>query len=115
MTPADARGRNTQHGCISSSCFHLVGPVIVSALGAFALVKHKPPGSKTLFNIVIAAPMSSPHVTTIPRYLVVNLLKLMNTSWAHILPRIAVAYNFFLMKQFAEQIPEQTRAQKAPI
>ena len=73
--------------------------VIVSAMGAFALVKHKPPGSKTLFAIVIAALMFSPHVTTIPRYLVVNYMGLINTYWALILPRIAVAYNFFLMKQ----------------
>jgi ABC-type glycerol-3-phosphate transport system permease component len=80
--------------------------VLVSAMGAFGLVKHKPPGSKTLFAIVIAALMFSPHVTTIPRYLVVNSLGLINTYWVLILPHIAVPYNFFLMKQFMEQIPD---------
>lgn len=80
--------------------------VIVSAMGAFSLVKFKPPGSKTIFAVVIAALMFSPHVTTIPRYFVVNAMRLINTYWALILPRIAVAYNFFLMKQFCEQIPD---------
>ncbi len=84
----------------------VISTVVVSAMGAFALVKHKPPGSKALFAVVIAALMFSPHVTTIPRYLVVNSLGLINTYWALILPRIAVAYNFFLMKQFTEQIPD---------
>ena len=80
--------------------------VFVSAMGAFSLVKFKPPGSKTIFAVVIAALMFSPHVTTIPRYFVVNSMGLINTYWALILPRIAVAYNFFLMKQFCEQIPD---------
>jgi ABC-type glycerol-3-phosphate transport system permease component len=80
--------------------------VLVSAMGAFSLVKFKPPGSKAIFAVVIAALMFSPHVTTIPRYFVVNALGLINTYWALILPSIAVSYNFFLMKQFCEQIPD---------
>ena len=77
----------------------------VSSLGAYGLVKHKPPGSKTLFNIIIAALMFSPHVTRIPTYMVMNALGLVNTYWSLILTYIAVAYNFFLMKQFTEQFP----------
>jgi len=79
--------------------------VMVSSLGAYGLVKHKPPGSKTLFNIIIAALMFSPHVTRIPTYMVMNALGLVNTYWSLILTYIAVAYNFFLMKQFTEQFP----------
>lgn len=85
----------------------VVATVIVSSMGAFSLVKYNPPGAKTLFAIVLAALMFSPHVTHIPRYLVVNSLNLINTYWALVLPNIAVAYNFFLMKQFTEQIPDE--------
>lgn len=81
--------------------------VIVSALGAYALVKFKPPGSKPLFNLILMALMFSPHVTKIPSYMVVNGLGLINTYGALILPNIAVAYNFFLMKQFIEQYPDE--------
>ncbi len=49
--------------------------------------------------------MFSAHVTRIPNYMVVNKLGLIDTYWALFLPNIAVAYNFFLMKQFCEQIP----------
>lgn len=81
--------------------------VVVSALGAYGLVKHKPIGHKIVFNFIIAALMFSPHVTQIPRYMVVNGLGLLDSYWALIIPNIAVAYNFFLMKQFTEQFPDE--------
>jgi ABC-type glycerol-3-phosphate transport system permease component len=81
--------------------------VILSSMGAYSLVKHRPPGSRTIFNFVIAALMFSSHVTQIPRYMVVNKMGLIDTYWAIILPNIAVAYNFFLMKQFIEQFPDE--------
>ena len=81
--------------------------VFVSSLGAYALVKHKPPGAKAIFSVVIMALMFSPHVTRIPTYMVVNGLGLINTYWALILPNVAIAFNFFLMKQFMEQYPNE--------
>lgn len=81
--------------------------VMVSALGAYSLVKFKPPGGAFLFNIILMALMFSPHVTRIPSYMVINRLGLINTYGALILPNIAVAYNIFLMKQFIEQYPDE--------
>lgn len=85
----------------------VIGTVVVSSLGAYGLVKHKPPGHAFIFSLIIAALMFSPHVTQISRYMVVNELGLINTYWALIIPNIAVAYSFFLMKQFMEQIPNE--------
>jgi ABC-type glycerol-3-phosphate transport system permease component len=78
---------------------------ILSSMGGFALAKYNMKIAKGMFAIIIAGLMFSPHVTQIPQYLVVNYLGLYNTYWALILPNVAVAYNFFLMKQFSEQIP----------
>ncbi len=80
--------------------------VIVCSMGAYGLVKHKPAGSGPIFAVVLAALMFSTHVTQIPNYLVVNRLGLVNTYLALIIPKIAVAYNFFLVKQFCEQLPD---------
>lgn len=80
--------------------------VIVSALGAYSLVKFKPTGGNFLFNLILIALSFSPHVTKIPSYMVVNGLGLINTYGALILPSIAVAYNIFLLKQFVEQFPD---------
>ena len=80
--------------------------VVVSAMGAYGLVKHNPKGSGAIMAIVIAALMFSPHVTQIPSYMIVQNLGLLDSYWALILPKIAVAYNFFLMERFTRQIPD---------
>ena len=85
----------------------VVCTVLVSTVGAYGLVKHHPPGSKIFFQVVIACLMFSPQVTQIPRYLIINGMGLVNHYSALILPGIAVAYNFFLVKQFVEQIPNE--------
>jgi len=87
------------------SAVTVVCTVLVSSMGAYGLVKHQFPAKKLVFTLVIAALMFSPHVTQIPRYMVVNGLGMINSYWALIIPNIAVAYNFFLMKQFIEQFP----------
>lgn len=81
--------------------------ILVSSLAAYGMVKHRPPGSKLWFEIVVAALMVSPFVTQIPRYLIVNKLGLVNSYAALILPALASAYYFFLVKQFMEQIPNE--------
>ncbi len=81
--------------------------VMVSTTGAYGLVKFHIPGRKLIFNIVVASLMFSPHVTQIPRYLVVNGLGMINHYSALILPAVASSYNFFLMKQFVEQFPNE--------
>jgi ABC-type glycerol-3-phosphate transport system permease component len=81
--------------------------VTVCSMGAYGLAKHKPKGSGVIFAFIVGALMFSPHVTQIPRYLVVNQMGLINTYAALIIPNIAVAYNFFLMKQFVEQFPTE--------
>lgn len=80
--------------------------IIVCCLGAYGLVKHKPDGADFIFGVILAALMFSTHVTQIPNYMVVNTMGLINTYAALIIPKIAVAYNFFLVKQFAEQLPD---------
>ena len=80
---------------------------VVSAIGAYGMVVYHPPGSKFLNELIISALMFSPHVTQIPRYLVVNELNLVNTFWALILPSVASAYNFFLMRQFLVSYPRE--------
>lgn len=85
----------------------VVGTILVSSMGAFSLAKYKPPGSEIIFSVVVAVLTFSSFVTTIPSYKIINSLGMMDTYFALILPKIAVAYNFFLMKQFMEQFPDE--------
>lgn len=79
--------------------------VIVCSMGAFGLVKHTPFGARWIMDLVIVALMFSPFVTQIPNYLLVINMGLNNSYLALILPKVAVAYNFFLMERFTTQIP----------
>lgn len=79
---------------------------IMASLGGYSVVKMKPPGGGVIFKIVIAALMFPTQVTTIPRYLVIVKLGLVNNYLSLILPIAASAYYFFLMKQFIEQFPD---------
>ena len=85
----------------------VVGTVIISSTAAFALSKLELPFKAFWFNLIISALMFSNHVTTIPRYLVIESMGLYNSYTALILPQIVVAYNVFLMKQFLDQYPDQ--------
>lgn len=80
--------------------------VIVSCMGAFGLVKHMPPGGKIISSIIVASLMFVPQITTIPTFLLVDQLNLMDSYWALILPKVAVAFNFFLIQQFMGQVPD---------
>lgn len=84
----------------------VVFTVIVSCMAAYALVKHKPAGHNLIFSLILVALMFSPHVTQIPNYMVVKNLGLIDHYSALILPKIASAFNVFLVKQFLEQMPD---------
>lgn len=79
----------------------------VSALCAYPLSKHKFPGYKLVFATIMLTLLFAPETVTIPRYLVVSNLGIMNTYWGHILPMVAVPVGVFLMKQFIDQIPNE--------
>lgn len=84
----------------------VAGTVFVSSMGAYAMTKHSIPFGKTIYFTIIAALMFPPQVTQIPTYLVINGMNLVDTHFALIIPKIAVAYNLFLLKQFCEQLPD---------
>lgn len=85
----------------------VVFTVIVSSMAAYGMVKIRPRGRNAIFLVILAALMFTPHVTQIPTYMVIEKMGLLNNYLALILPKIAVAYNFFLMKQFTEQVPDE--------
>ncbi|GAF63855.1 ABC transporter permease protein [Bacillus sp. TS-2] len=92
---------NTVFITLIGTFFHL----IVASMAAYVLAKHKFPGHKLFFSIVIMALMFSPHVTAIPNYLIMSQIGWVDTYYALIVPAIAAPLGVFLMKQFMEQIP----------
>jgi len=82
-----------------------LGHLVIASMGAFVLAKYEFPGGNTFFKLVTVAMMFNGYVTTIPNYVIMNKLGLIDTYWAVIIPAFAAPIGLFLMKQFMEGIP----------
>lgn len=81
--------------------------ILVSSTAAYALSKKRFRLKQTLFAINTVALMFVPIAVTIPRFLVIEQLNLLDTLWVHILPGLAMPVGLFLLKQFMDGIPNE--------
>lgn len=80
--------------------------ILVSSVAAYSLVKLELPFKNGIFNLIVMTLMFPTALMTIPNYMVINNLGLMDSYWALILPKIAGAFGFFFVKQFCDQLPD---------
>lgn len=80
--------------------------LIITILGAYTFAKKKFKGKAVLFEINQLALMFVPTAVAISRYLVIVKLNLTDTWLVHVLPLAAMPVGLFLVKQFADQIPD---------
>jgi ABC-type glycerol-3-phosphate transport system permease component len=81
--------------------------ILVSTTAAYALSKKRFKLKKVLFAINTVALMFVPIAVTIPRFLVIEKLNLIDTFLVHILPGLAIPVGLFLIKQFIDGIPDE--------
>jgi ABC-type glycerol-3-phosphate transport system permease component len=81
--------------------------IVVSSTAAYALSKKRFKLKQTLFAINTVALMFVPIAVTIPRFLIIERLGLMDTFLVHILPGLAMPVGLFLIKQFIDGIPNE--------
>ncbi len=81
--------------------------IFVSSMAAFSLSKKRFGLKKTLFAVNTVALMFVPIAVTIPRFLIIERLNLLNTFWVHILPALAMPVGLFLIKQFIDGVPNE--------
>lgn len=79
--------------------------VMISTMAGFALSKMKFKLNKPIFEVNNLALMFVATAVTIPRYLTISFVGILDTYWAHILPLIAMPVCLFLIKQFIDQVP----------
>jgi ABC-type glycerol-3-phosphate transport system permease component len=81
--------------------------ILVSSAAAYALSKKRFKLKQALFAINTVALMFVPIAVTIPRFLVIERLNLLDTFWVHVLPVLALPVGLFLLKQFIDGIPDE--------
>ncbi len=82
-----------------------IGHVVIASMAAYPLAKHRFPGSKIIFGLVVYSLMFAAQVTATPRYIIFSMLGLIDTQWAIIVPAFAYSLGLYLMKQFMDDIP----------
>lgn len=80
---------------------------ITAALAGYALAKKRFYGRGILFTIIICAMALPKQVIVIPLLQEMTAIGLDDSLWAVILPTVGWPFGVFLMKQFAETIPNE--------
>ncbi len=91
------------------------GHVIVASMAAYALSKKRFYGSQFVFNIIVLSLMFTTAVTSIPTFMVMKQLFLIDTYWSIILPAVASTLGLYLMKQHMEAMVKDAIIEAAKI
>jgi len=82
--------------------------VLFCAMAGYAFARLEFPAKNLLFLMAIGSMMIPGQVTLVPNYwLIVRVLKLVDTLWAVIVPGLATAFGVFMMTQFFKGIPKE--------
>lgn len=88
------------------TAFTVFASIIIGSLAGFALSKLEFRFKSTLMWVNNIAIMFVGASVSIPRYLVIENLGLIDSFWVHIIPGLAIPVGLFLIKQFIDQIPK---------
>ncbi len=91
---------------ILSTILVVFATILISASAGYILSKKRFKGKKFIFQVNTLALMFVPVAVTIPRYLIIVQIGLIDSFLAHILPLLAMPVGLFLVKQFIDQIPD---------
>lgn len=81
--------------------------LLVNPLAAYGLSRFQLPGTYKILLLVMATMAFPPMVTTIPVFIMMQNLGLMNTFAGLLLPTIANGYLIFLLKGFFDSLPRE--------
>lgn len=90
---------------VSTAAVVLIGTIIAVA-AAYALSKKRFRGRNVIFKMNTLSMMFVATAVSIPRYLIIKEVGLIDSFWANIIPMLATPVGVFLLKQFVDQLPD---------
>ena len=87
-------GQNTFNS-VFTTIMGTVTSLFFCALAGFAFAKYKFPGKTVLFYFVIATMLVPPEVGSVPLFIIMKKVGLINSLWSLVIPRIATAVGIF--------------------
>lgn len=90
---------------VSTAAVVLIG-MIIAVMAAYALSKKRFRGRNMIFKMNTLSMMFVATAVSIPRYLIIKEVGLIDSFWANIIPMLATPVGVFLLKQFVDQLPD---------
>jgi len=83
----------------------LISNLLFSSMVAYAFARRDFKGKNILFSLVLVTMMIPFQVTTIPIFILMKNLNLLDTYLALILPQFVTPFGIFILRQYIEQLP----------
>lgn len=83
----------------------ILGQMVISCMGGFAFAFYDFPGKRLLYSLLCLFMLIPLQVTLLPNYLLLDLLGVLNTYWALLLPLAFAPLGTFLLTQIFRSVP----------
>lgn len=81
--------------------------LVINLSAGYAFAKLRFPWRNVLFLLIISTLMVPVQVIMVPQFQIVIDLRLLNTDWGVVLPRLAEAFGLFMARQFFLAVPNE--------
>ncbi|MGI8459041.1 MAG: carbohydrate ABC transporter permease [Propionibacteriaceae bacterium] len=81
--------------------------VVFASMAAYALSRMRFRGRNAVFLLMLGGIMIPPQVLIVPIFQELNVVGLLNTYWAVILPQVPAVIALFVFKQFFDGLPKE--------
>ncbi|BFT70431.1 carbohydrate ABC transporter permease [Paenibacillus sp. P36] len=85
----------------------VAGNLLTSAMAGYAFAKIRFKGRNFLFLLYLSTMMIPSQVLLLPRFILFDSMKLINTHYSLILPGLFTVFGTFLMRQFFSTLPNE--------
>jgi multiple sugar transport system permease protein len=80
--------------------------LVVNSMAGYAFARLRFRGREAVFRVLVSAMVIPAQVGMMPLFLMVKGLGLVNTPWGVMIPGLAGVFGIFMIRQFAQSIPE---------
>lgn len=98
-------GRSLLNSAIIAFSVTLIS-IVINSMAGYAFAKLRFRGREGLFRVLAAGLVVPVQVSMLPLFLLMKQLGLINTYWGVIIPGMASIFGIFLIRQYAQSIPD---------
>lgn len=98
-------GRAAANSALLATAITVVS-LLLNSMGGYAFAKFRFRGRDRLFRLLLAALIIPAQISMLPLFLMLKQMGLVNTYWGVIVPGLSSIFGMFLVRQYAQSIPD---------